>query len=946
MDKKRKIFEPKWIFVTVTIPQTLLILLFFSFYNIISSQLESKNITFWHLFFSINIILNFVYTLIAILFLIKKKNISEIIYPFMLVTYVVFLYLFVVSYNNLFPSTIPAWIINLEEIFLYIGTFIVPVVMYSLFALVLILTDLNKKQLIWNNFLISIIIPLSFYFFMTLLFHPLMQKVNDQIVTTVLTHSIIVFLILLSVIFYFFLLRGIFLIITKLENNLRKFDFVFKIVFSLILPAAGLMLNEGFFFKPEFNNFHPIFGDFSNPFFFILTILTGVVISIPQFDNKIIRMILFGLRSLTLSFTLYFFIAFLPFYPFAIVATIILGLGFLIISPLLLGFFHFNTLREDFLYLKTIISGRKLVVMSSLLFLIIPSLVVVNFNNERNNLHNALRYLYQIDYEKNYDVKINLKLLKRSLEYISRQKGDRGFFASKTPFITPIYNSIVFDNMILSEEKIQYIKRVFFAESQNTFADDTVKRDIKITAVNNKTTYNNEEKLYHSFIDLEITNNEEFNNVEYKTDFKLPEGSWINNYYLYIGDKKITGLLAEKKSVLWIYNEIKTIRRDPGILYYRDSENLTLKVFPFSEKEKRRTGFEIIHIEPFDFVIDENTISLRHDIKEVVSIDNKNSIYINSNKSKNFEKVELIPYYHFVIDCGMGSKERIKDKLDSVKRFIEKEKIYDYSNSRITFLNYNYKTFTIKEASKIDCDKIETSGGFFLDRFAKKVLFDSYKESRYYPVVIVLTDDINRIILNSDIKNWRWINPNLAFYHLQNGGKINQYSLFDFDLDKSKEVEKTKSYLGYKIEFNGKSRYIPDISDSQFLFDFEQKDQSESVGLLAKCLEIESLTRYNLLYPSKEEDTFLKILKLSFQSNILTEFTSFAVFENEMQINMLKKKQAEVISGKKFFDTTEETSTEMSEPGFFILLLLVLIIFLVKFFLNKRTERIRIRKKS
>ena len=54
-----------------------------------------------------------------------------------------------------------------------------------------------------------------------------------------------------------------------------------------------------------------------------------------------------------------------------------------------------------------------------------------------------------------------------------------------------------------------------------------------------------------------------------------------------------------------------------------------------------------------------------------------------------------------------------------------------------------------------------------------------------------------------------------------------------------------------------------------------------------------------------------------------------------MQVKMLKKKQDEVINGKKYFDTTEETVQEMSEPGLIIMFIIFIIIIGIRFFIYK-----------
>ncbi|HOV13698.1 MAG TPA: MSEP-CTERM sorting domain-containing protein, partial [Spirochaetota bacterium] len=621
-----------------------------------------------------------------------------------------------------------------------------------------------------------------------------------------------------------------------------------------------------------------------------------------------------------------------------------LVLVFLIISPLILGFIHINTLREDYLFLKenfsTLLKKIVLSISGCLLIITIPILIIINFSFERINLDNTLTYLYQVDYEKNKVPDINVNLLKKSLDNMIKQKSRNRFSTERTPFISQLYSYIVFDNLILSDEKISYIEKVFFSKrsiinNQNT----QIKRDIKITELDYKTIYKKEDRLFHSYIDLKIKNFEKFDNVEYFTNIFLPKGSWVNNYYLYINDKKKYGLLAEKKSVLWIYNEIKNINRDPGILYYKDNENISLKVFPFFENEERKTGFEIIHIEPIELNIDENKIFLTdNSAKEAEELDNNYDFinYIDNNKINNLEKVTLKPYYHFIVDCSLGKKDTINVQLNKIKNILNKNLIKDYENSKITFLNHTYKTYNIKDKFENDIYKLKFEGGFFFDRIVKKNLFDTFKNEQLYPVIIVLNDEIDNIIWDKSILNFKWINPDLKFYHINNNNQIFEYNLFDFDISENKEITGFNNYNGYLLNINGTKRIVPIQNKPFYIYDFTKEIKNlQPVKLVDKALYLEYLSKYNLIYPNKEEDKFMEILKNSFSSNILTQLTSFVVLENEMQVKMLKKKQDEVINGKKYFDTTEETVQEMSEPGLIIMFIIFIIIIGIRFFIYK-----------
>jgi len=139
--KKINLLDSKFIFFSITIPLTILFLIFLGFYNLINSQLQPLNKEYWFYFFMIDLFINLSFTIYAIICVIKKITVHKIIFPVILILNISFIYFIGYSFQFLFPDTVPQWVANFQEIFLYIGTFIIPSILYSLFGIVHILTD-------------------------------------------------------------------------------------------------------------------------------------------------------------------------------------------------------------------------------------------------------------------------------------------------------------------------------------------------------------------------------------------------------------------------------------------------------------------------------------------------------------------------------------------------------------------------------------------------------------------------------------------------------------------------------------------------------------------------------------------------------------------------------------------------------------------------------------
>ena len=177
-----------------------------------------------------------------------------------------------------------------------------PTLVYSLFVLVSHFTPEHKENKAWVNFLIAIGIPIVGYLF-TQIILPLWQSFDKDFSV----HAMLILVITVTLVFLFFLIRGVFILATKKAEAWQKYQLAWKIPIAIVLPLIGLTVNNGHLF----NNFGPsdsgIFGDFNNAWFYILAIVNGFLVCLPNLENKLYRLLLFIGRSITFAFTLYFF---------------------------------------------------------------------------------------------------------------------------------------------------------------------------------------------------------------------------------------------------------------------------------------------------------------------------------------------------------------------------------------------------------------------------------------------------------------------------------------------------------------------------------------------------------------------------------------------------------------------------------------------------------------
>ena len=937
----RNLLNPKWLFVINTLPLVVLFFLIFGQFNIIKTLLEESSIQLWKSFgLSLGVLglMNFAY---AVYLILKKKNVSVWFGLIALLCYIPFIYLYGYHLDKIIPFSIPQWMVS-GNIFLYVGTFLMPTLAYSLFVLVSHFTPENKEHKAWVNFLIAIGIPIAGYLFSQIIL-PLWQPFDRDFSV----HAMVILVITATLVFLFFLIRGVFILATKKAEVWQKYQLAWKIPIAIVLPLIGLAVNNGHLF----NNFGPsdsgIFGDFNNAWFYILAAVNGILVCLPNLENKLYRLIVYIGRSITFAYTLYFFLVFLPFLPLSVIAIIAIGTGFLMLTPLLLFVIHINELSKDFTFLKTLFSKKLIIAISLLGFLIIPAFITVTYLKDKTVLNETLSYLYSPDYSKQYDIdKVSLQ---KTLNVIKGHKDHRdsrrGIFGNGIPYLSSYFNWLVMDNLTLSDSKINTIEKIFFGKTSFELRPENIQNDnVQISNISTTSTYDKSQNAWKSWVDLEITNksgNTWFS--EYATTINLPEGCWISDYYLYVGDVKEPGILAEKKSAMWIFSQIRNENRDPGILYYLTGNKVAFRVFPFAKDEVRKTGIEFLHKEPITLNIDNNIIELGN-IEETIyeKIETESIAYVSVQQKQKLNSVKRKPYFHFLVDASKNQSRNSTDFIKRIEQVIEANQPLS-ENAKISFVNSYVTTTTLDKDWKGEYKNQTFEGGYYLDRAIRTTLFNAYQDkSKTYPVIVVVTDSIQNAVLDKDFTDLKFTFPeNDLFFNLDKKGNLIEHSLTENPIKELPEILREcmfcETVLEYKLTDNSVAYLAnnnqPSIILRKDIFEISETEIKEKNWQSA--LTMQGQWTSQILHPEISDKEWLNMVKYSFISKVMTPVTSYLVVENEAQKAMLKKKQEQALSGNKSLDLGEDTQ-RMSEPS---LILLTILLGLVIWYREKRKRQ-------
>ncbi len=922
----RNIFNPNWLFIVNTLPLFILLSLFYSQFNIISSLLDEQSTQLWKTFgFALLIlaILTFVYAI----YLTVRKRTVPIWFAFLsLILYISYLYLYGYHAEDLIPFSIPQWMIS-GNIFLHVGTFFMPTLIYSLFLLVTYFTPENKEYKAWVNFLIAIAIPISAYIFVQVIV-PLWKPFPSNFSI----HVVLVLIISATLVFLFFLIRSVYILARKKSTAWKKYEMVWKIPFAIVLPLIGLLVNNGVItdtFRIEDSG---VFGDFTDKWFYILAVVNGLFLCLPSRTNKTYRLVLYIARTVTFAYTLYFFLVFLPFLPLSVIAIIAVGTGFLMLTPLVLFVIHSYELSRDALYLQSYYSKRKLFGISVLSFLLIPICITASYIHDKDVLHQSLAYVYSPNYSKEYT--IDTKSLQKTLSLIKRHKDNRNnidsFFGTGTPYLSSYFNWIVLDNLTLPDSKINTIQKIFFKTitSNPPQFDQIQNKNVHITNIATSSTYDKSQNAWKSWVDLEITNKGiDSWMAEYATTIDLPEGCWISDYYLYVGDTKEPGILAEKKSALWIFSQIRNENRDPGILYYLTGNRVAFRIFPFAEHEVRRTGIEFLHKEPIKLHFDGHLVSLGN-LEETIqeNIEDEHIAYVSSHHKKTLQSVKRTPYFHFLVDVSKNQSDHSSDFIKRINQVMSQYESLS-EGAQISFVNSYTHTIPLDENWEIKYKNQHFEGGFFLDRAIRKSLVSSYQnKSARYPVIVVVTDSIEHAVLNKDFADLEFTFPESnLFYFLDSTSNLKEHSLIENPAAELQGVEHDckfcESVLEYKLS-NNSVAYLPQNDEASLILKQDvfsiSKSQIKEKNWHSSLI-MQGLWNAQILNPEISDEEWINLVKFSFISKIMSPVTSYIVVENEAQKNMLKRKQEQILSGNKDLEPGEEVQ-RMSEPSMLLLI--------------------------
>ena len=705
-------------------------------------------------------------------------------------------------------------------------------------------------------------------------------------------------------------------------------------VLMLVMPITGLLLNQHLYivvsqYARQYVAYRRIsenvglFGDFSHPAFYCLTVLNAALLLIPPAKYHRFRLPMFYAKTMGYCFILYMAVVFLPVLPVGIL-TLFFIVGIYAFVPLLAFWWQGRMLLAEYRALRTDYRKPLVVAVALLGLLTLPMLLGSFFAYDKANFKKA--QAYADEYNTNASAKVDIQALRRTLDirsfYTGRTRvyGTRmnTYFSYKNiPLLSGAYKRIMYGGEELIWDFQNRLNMLFFnqgyAYNASPYGEDSFydseygyystdlgtidyytehKSIVYIEDISHSTSYDESIGAYRTWVDLTLANSwSEYN--EYKTSFHLPDGVYVSDYYLDVFGEKKMGLLTDRRAALAVYRRIVLSRLDPGILHYIGTNQLELRVFPFDAYERRGTGFELLHKNSFDLVIDGHVLPIAAGAR-VSEMRLPHAVLLSADEIKNLPPLERALTYSFILDCSAGSD------VDKLLRLIE-----DFcwengiSDGTVYLSTYRFSKIPLGDLATA---KINQEGGFNLGLAMKDVLANA---DRTTPLILFVSEAADgRVLLPKGLYNHD-APESLYYYKLyENNAGRPELTAYDFANGvnngpvAASVLQETASYHGHAVIRDGQDKLvlldgaIPELTGNQYL------------DGMALAVEHRIHLKNGIRNP-------VSYIRKSFLAHTLTPSTAFIVVETEAQERELLAVQQRLLEE----DSDGQEGRPLSEPN-------------------------------
>ena len=845
-------------------------------------------------------------------------------------------------------ATLPNWMVGSGSFLLgYAG--MMAVGFSSIWRLGILPLKIGKVTDIGATVLGVIVVPIMTYVVVRMIIELTDVHSSDIRQNLVLPVLVIALIVLFILIFRFFGL--LFSFLEKFRRH-RFIVFAEALVTTTVLPFAGLALNADM----------PFPADFQYVWFYLATALTALVLMVSDGKSDMARLTIWFARWAAMPFTLYFFIVFLPFLPFSVLAMFFFGAGILILAPTLLFWRHARTLNRSMGGVVSVYGKRVAVVSALVAFLLIPGAIAVVTEIHRADLQRAIAFVQEPD----YDTEAKLPVSHRRAEAVVQRAVDFNN-GRDIPLISAWYVQRVYSGMYLRDEILDRISQrilgrplpheewrrgdvfgMMFTRNRGR-ASRRWRSWVPRPTTGATLTTNTVAVVAGSDAESEITYcvrigvSSKLAQEEFIAPIELPAGSWVVGMRLRIEDVWEPAAIIERKAAEWVYGKISVVeRRDPALLTLDSPMRGELRIFPVTPKGRElELDIRMPKALADGDVIKIGDVSVRHESAGVeISPVYANGVLVLPETWKQEHTSELLPInpgrLWVAVDCSVSNSLQ---KVDAIASDIVKI-AEEAGAGHISLMAANAETRTTELATadlkvKLPEALLEFQGG--LDAFGAvyRIIRVSEREGEIakgnYPNIVLYGGNWANALERVELRDWGLLHD--AAPGLNNLKIVVAGDKIDFAVPGANPASGVFAFVA------GEERRVAEAEGDSFVV-FTSSGELEGVeGLVDVKTDAEEgwdagAEAWRLQFEMNRNparDLRRDILRQSRLSGTLTEAGAYIVVENDAQRKMLQEKQRQALAADPSFDFEEDVPA----PG---VLMLVAAVSAVFFFLRLKSR--------
>lgn len=856
---------------------------------------------------------------------------------------------FLMNIHDAIPDTIQPWILQEGQVGLWSSTLLMPGAFVALFfATRRIVDQLSLKKSGIIALVTTLVIPTLWYFLVTVAQPIALGQVG--VVLNISLGVVLVVVFLIAIVAMFDKLLGQFVT----DRYDARYLFIVGLL-GILAPLGGLWLNKTI----------PFPTDFQSLGIYLLTVFNGVILALKPVGQSMSPLRLF-LRCVTFPFIAYFFLVFLPYLPLSLIAIVIMGAGFLMLTPLALGLFQSRVTYIEFRLSQQRLGAVKTTLICLAGLAVIPTYLSWDALRDRHALYSSLDYFYAHNFDGPALTKSQTQRAATALVKLRDRKA-----GIQPPYISGMYNALVFGDMVITDQKIRTMHQWLTGRdlpntSENFFQSrstnnarwgrgrlipphrDTKLSHFMLTASSNQ----------NATVRLTLQNQSADTHAVYAEQIALPDGVFITGLRLKIGDNWESAKFIDKKTAIWVFQKITEVRRDPALIYYHTANRAELRVYPFPAHGIREVELDV-SFHP-------NSAALIQLGKETIRLNTAPQqpavLFKDGTVLKSLEKYAFMrtPYLHFILDISQDQNVSPVQRAHAFAAQIAHARQYfKVQDFRITAANLTssiigdgrfHNSGEQHEIAQIIQDTpIDFTGGFWLER----ALANAISEQAYaqhagnlstFPVFVVLSNQAPKE--EPSLAAWRWLIPELNAWYSMQDDTISKHTLTASNPGSNADspADDWPAVIAFSVEDTirilpahqtslldaTRSAHVFDPAKSGFVPINPEKTLTENDALVQQ-MSLWHTWRQANLNPASLNQARSELLTQSRAQSMLLPTTSLIVVESASQWEMLARKEKQALANHTGLEFDDEQQTP--EPAWWILLLALLL------FLYKQDQR-------